>query len=217
MQAKLIITFEPMGDPALITVGGGIVEALTDNSHFPEPWAGPVSGVAPLALAVEAFRSAYYAALSRDVFKIAERNQRRAELQRMLRQVAIYLELTADGDVAKLSTTGFELRRDAGRGRAGGAGMAMPPAPRDLRLTMAGSRGVVELNAVNLPGVIGYEIQISTGDPSAEASWIYCKLAPTLRRVLLDGLPSGPVWVRVRAVGRGGNGAWTVPVSVLVG
>jgi hypothetical protein len=170
-----------------------------------------------LRAGVETFRSAYYAALSRDVFKIAERNQRRAELQRMLRQVAAYLELTADGDVAKLATTGFELRRDGGRGRAGGTSAAVLPAPRELRLSMVGPRGVVELNAVNLSGVLGYEIQINTGDPTAEAGWTYCKLAPTLSRVLLEGMPSGPVWVRVRAISRGGNGAWTVPVSVLVG
>jgi hypothetical protein len=216
MQAKLIITFEPMSDSGLLTLSGGVVEALTDNPHFPEPWAPPTPGLATVRGGVEALRSAYYAALSRDTFKIAERNQRRVELERMLRQVVAYLELTANGDVAKLATTGFELRRDAGRGRASSASAAVPPAPSDLRLSMTGARGVVELNAINLPGVIGYEIQISTGDPTAEASWIFCKLAPTLRRVLIDGLPSGPFWVRVRAISRNGNGAWTTPVSVLV-
>jgi hypothetical protein len=35
MQAKLIITFEPLSDPAVLTLSGGIVEALTGNPHFP--------------------------------------------------------------------------------------------------------------------------------------------------------------------------------------
>ncbi|MEY8879238.1 MAG: hypothetical protein AB9M60_22190, partial [Leptothrix sp. (in: b-proteobacteria)] len=123
------------------------------------------------------------------------RNQRRAELQRMLRQVAIYLELTADGDVAKLSTTGFELRRDAGRGRAGGAARSAPDHGRPARRGRAERRQPAGRDRLR--------------DPDQHRR--------PVRRVLIDSLPSGPVWVRVRAVSRSGNGAWTTPVSVLVG
>lgn len=65
--------------------------------------------------------------------------------------------------------------------------------------------------------VLSYEVQITQGDPATEAAWQHLTMLPNLRRALLEGLPGGPLWIRVRAFTKDGYGAWTTPLSVLMG
>lgn len=221
VQAKVIISFEQYSEPGFQAVVGCIMAGLTDNPHFPLPWPAPVPSLEQLKAAFAAYQEAYYASQTRDQLKIAQRNELRRVVTRMLRQIGVYLELVADGDQAKLATTGFELRRDAVRGSAAAAGAnpitGLLDAPREFRISLGGRGGTLELNAISQAWALSYEVQTTQGDPAVESNWTHFKIVPTLRRALLDGLPNGPIWVRVRAFSRGGYGAWTTPLSVLMG
>jgi hypothetical protein len=220
MQAKVIISFEQFSEPAFQAVVGRIMAGLTDNPHFPLPWAPPVPSLEQLKAAFAAYQEAYYASQTRDQIKIAQRNELRRVVTRMLRQIGTYLELAADGDQAKLVTTGFELRRDAVRsyGAAAGTNLAAGAleAPREFRIALGGRIGTLELNALGQAKVLSYEVQITQGDPATEAAWQHLTMLPNLRRALLEGLPGGPLWIRVRAFTKDGYGAWTTPLSVLM-
>jgi hypothetical protein len=220
MQAKVIISFEQFSEPNFQAVVGCIMAGLTDNPHFPLPWPALVPSLEQLRAAFVAYQEAYYASQTRDQLKIAQRNELRRVVTRMLRQIGVYLELVADGDQAKLATTGFELRRDAARSY--GAVVGTNPvtgtldAPREFRMALGDHSGTLELNAISQAQALSYEVQITQGNPAVEADWKHLTMVPNLRRSLLEGLPSGALWLRVRAFSRNGYGAWTTPLSLLM-
>ena len=64
-------------------------------------------------------------------------------------------------------------------------------------------------------GAKSYEIQVSP-DPYTGTSWVN-KAPSTKSKSSLTGLTSGTrVWVRVRATGTGGQGAWSDPATKIV-
>ena len=69
------------------------------------------------------------------------------------------------------------------------------------------------LHVARLAGARTYEIQLAQGDPSLEANW---KSATASHMLVEDLTPAHTYWFRVRAIGSGGAGRWTDPVSVIV-
>ena len=103
MQAKLIVTFDRLSTSDFLTIAGSIVNGMTNNSHFPEPWAGQGLTLVQLTAAYTAFEVAYHASLTRDTVKIAQRNVARQTLTEILKRLALSLELMAQGDVTALT------------------------------------------------------------------------------------------------------------------
>ena len=106
MQAKLIITFDPLSITDFMVKAGAIITAMTGNAHYPESWAAQVPTLEQLNTALDAYRDAYHASLTRDTLKIAQRDSARQTLTDLLKRLAPYLELIAQGDTAMLATTG---------------------------------------------------------------------------------------------------------------
>ena len=212
-QAKILRDFDSLSDPNLIVLGEGVVSGLTDNPHFPEPYAAPTPSLAETASAVGTFRGTYQDALCHDIYKIAVRNQARQVLVDVLKRLAHYLEMVCNGDAVVLASSGFHLRQDPVRS---GMSSARLPAPTGLRLATGANRGEVDLRGARLLGAQFHDVQICTGDPTVEANWAHKDTFTSLQHVTLTDLPAGPVWVRVRGGNSGGYGDWSDPVCVLV-
>ena len=71
MQAKLIIAFDPLSITDFLAKTGAIIVAMTGNAHYPEPWAAQVPTLEQLNTALDAYRDAYHASLTRDTLKIS--------------------------------------------------------------------------------------------------------------------------------------------------
>ena len=63
------------------------------------------------------------------------------------------------------------------------------------------------------PGAELYEVQTNP-NPAAAAQWVAAGKAEGTRTVLLATAPAQRPWVRVRAVGAAGPGAWSDPIQV---
>jgi len=133
----------------------------------------------------------------------------RGPLEQMMQNLADNLEQAAPGDVGKLSTTGFDMRKTP---TAGGA----PDTPGNLRLKNLEESGDVQFLFNASARAKTYQFQ-TTGDPN-NGPWKDYDPASSTRNVIAHGLPRAKdVWGRVRAIGPNNTkSAWSDPATVLV-
>ena len=212
MQPKLIIKFEILPLPEFLAKAELINNSLASNSNFMGPWPAPLSGPASLTTLFTAFQTAFNNASTGDAVKVALRDAARLALTTYLKKLAPYLELTANGDVSKLLTSGYSLRKDT----AHTGGGAVPPVPSDFKV-VRGVSGQLIAKARKIRGVNAYEPQINSGDPNVEADWHPLPVATSCAKIKIDGLtPLTKVWVRVRGVNSQGPGPGTDPAGETV-
>lgn len=212
MQPKLIIKFEDLSLPDFQSKTEIISNALASNVSFPAPWPGTLSGPAALTALYHTFEMAFNAASTGDQIKIAQRNAARLALTVYLKMLAPHLELTAAGDIAKLLSTGYSLRKKTAR--IGGG--APPPVPADFKVVRGGS-GQLIAKARKIRNVGTYEAQINSGDPNVEGDWRPLPVLTSCAKIKIDGLtPLTRVWVRLRGINSHGPGGWTDPAGETV-
>ena len=201
MQAKLTITFDHLNESDFLAKSGTIVSAVTTNINFPEPWLPQIASLTVFTTAYKDYETAYHGALSKDVAKVALRQARRLSLTNMLKQLAGYFELVAQGSIAKLQTTGFDLRRETHTG-----GVEPLPAPADFQV----------ISVAHLDGAGSYEVQLAELDPLIEANWKHILSSTSARHIQLSNLvQKNSYWVRVRGIGSNGAGVWTDPLHIV--
>jgi len=213
MQAKLIVTFDRLSISDFLTMSGSIVNGMTNNSHFKEPWAGQGLTLEQLTAAYTAFEEAYHASLTRDTVKIAQRNATRQTLTEILKRLALSLELMAQGDVTALTTTGFELRHDIVRTNSN----ELLPAPTDFRVTHGQLSGSLDVHVARLSGAGSYEVHIAQDNPNLESNWRHAISSVNSLHIIVTGLTPGKnYWVRIRGIDSNGGGVWSDPISIIV-
>lgn len=105
------------------------------------------------------------------------------------------------------------MRWDIVRGIHGGT----LAAPENFWAELGPKSGTVLLHVAHLAGAKLYEAQCAQGDPSLEENWKPATTSTASSHILLEGLtPAHTYWFRVRAMGSGGSGLWTDPVSLIV-
>ena len=212
MQPKLIITFEALPLPDFLSKTELISNSMATNSNYPGPWPSPLSSPVTLTGLFTAFQTSFNNASTKDTVKVAQRDAARLALTVYLKKLAPYLELVANGDVSKLLTSGFSLRK--GNEHTGGGDP--PPVPTNFRLARGGS-GQLIAKARKIRGVDTYEVQTNSGDPNVQSDWHSLPVVTSCAKVKIDGLtPLTKVWVRVRGVNSHGSGPWTDPAGETV-
>jgi hypothetical protein len=215
---KLVVAFARLSEADFQLRVSTIFAALTDHPKIPDPWPAPVPSLAQMQQEDADYREAHLAVQRRDLGQLHRRDDMRARLTTSLQRVAAYIELLANGDLELLQSSGFALRRDPGRPLGtGGAGGSYLPAPQDFRVGLGPRAGSLQVDATPQRGAIAYEIHVTRGDPTVDEGWTLALIVHSVRHVVVDKLPAGPTWVRLRAVRPGGtSGPWTSPISVVV-
>jgi hypothetical protein len=134
----------------------------------------------------------------------------RGPLEQMMQNLASNLEQTANGNMAALATTGFELRKAGAR--TGDA----PDAPQNLRLRNLETSGDVQFLFDAVGRAKAYQFQTSY-DP-VNGPWQDYDPVSSSRKVIAHGLQRAKdVWGRVRAIGPNNTkSAWSDPATTLV-
>jgi hypothetical protein len=214
MQPKLIVAFGGLSEPDFHAKAKYIAASLADNQNFKPPWLGCLFSLELVNAALASYETAYYASLTHDTLKIAERKKAREVLTDMLRHVAIYLELVAHGNVDMLATTGYDLRRDTTT-RLTVPGEPLP-APVDFRVSHGTRSGTINLHAARLDGASSYHIEMAQGDPMQENNWHLVLTSSTCSRLTLEGFTPGQTyWLRLRGINSAGYGLWTHALSLM--
>jgi hypothetical protein len=125
------------------------------------------------------------------------------------------VEFTANGDLKKLASSGFDLRQPHVRSSA----TAEPPAaPTGLRVSHGAQSGTLDISVDRQPNASAYEVQFNETDASATSpSWLHGTVSGSCRHIPLEGLRRGQIlWLRVRVIVGTVKGLWSAPVEVVV-
>lgn len=226
--STLVSTFRPLNEMEFQARMGIILTASANHPLLPVPRPEVLPSHEALLADQAAYQEAALAVQQRDLRQKRKRDEVRERLSKNLHRLAVYMELAADGDVALLQSTGFELRREQPRGTNGATpGMSNAAAaalavsrlgpPEGFRVGLGPRPGTLLVDAARQRSAVAYELQATHGDPTHEDSWEQVAIVTTARDVLVEHQPPGPTWVRLRAVRAGGlTGPWTAPISVVV-
>ena len=200
---KLNAGFTRVRDEDLDNKAQSIIAALTGNANF----ATTTPPLATITTSLTAFQDAL--AMPAGAARTAQVAATRATLTTQLEQLARNLEMTPSVTDAMLATTGFDMRQPISRTGA------PVDAPLNVRLKTTGTTGEVQVLCDSVNRAKSYQVQF-TLDANA-GPWSDGGTFGSTRGMVIQGLTRGKdYWVRVRAIGPDGPGAWGDPATILV-
>lgn len=207
LTPKLISTY-PTAIHEFIGLARRVKNSLTGNPNFPEPWVG--CSLEELSTSLDILQQATDDAQNHDSLKVKHRDKAKADTSGIMRKIAKNVELMADGNLAMLQTSGFEVQKER---RLGPVGHLPPP---DAYLKHGERRGMFYLKGKAVPGAGSYQVQITDKDPSIEENWGTYGTVMHCSSVEINGRTSGQnYWVRIRSIGAAGAGEWSTPITIM--
>lgn len=201
MVVKPYISFlNEDNDGQLITRTGGIVTAMTGNASYPTP----APTLASVSTALTAFSTAVSDAVDGGVTLTAIKKEKRAALVALLRQLASYVQVTCNGDLAVLLSSGFPIQKPQRQP------VGVLPAPSNLTVTFGPRSGELRATASPVAGAAIYNWQLST---AAAPTVVIQSAQTTAANNTFTGLTPGVVYqALVNVVGSAGPSDWAGPV-----
>lgn len=204
-MAKLKLNLRSLSVPEKVARAREIIANMTGNANFPSPH--PTLATAKTVTDdLEAAQQEQQIAKHAAEAKTAERNEKEDFFDRTFNQLAAHVESVAGDDEQKIRSAGMDTRDQAAP--SGGT----LDAPGSVNVTGGDADGEIDLSWEPVDGAKTYLIEQSP-DPVTATSWKQASAA-TKSKATIEGLTSGTrYWFRVAAVGTGGQGAWSNPVS----
>ena len=196
-QLRVSLSFARLPDKELDNFALAVKTAMTGNTAFPTP---PVT-LANLETARAGFEGKIAAAASGGPPDTAAKNDSRAALLGMLRQIAAYVQINCGNDMAKLLSSGFE---------AMSTNRAQSPLEQPNSLVLDnGTSGQLVASVKPVKNTSLYEGRIKgpTGD------WLTSVFTGDSQHIEFNGLTPGQSYiVQVRALGGStGQSDWSDP------
>ncbi len=195
MKAKIKLSLYALTAVRLLALLRNVVAKLTGNALFPTP---PVT-MAELTAKGDELEAAIALATEGSKASKAARNARMAEAKVMLTSVADYVRMVAQGDEAKLLTTGFEMAKRP-------EPVGVPGTTRNLTVRGSNSARTLELRWRRVHGAHGYRVWKTESDPNVEANWQPIGYTTRASHVVADLESLKAYWFCVSAIGVAGEG-----------
>lgn len=199
--------FRQVNDDELLVRGSTVLQALTDNAFFPTP--NP--SLADLESKLQEFQEKLSVARRRGSPQdTAAKNDCRVELENVLKQLAFYVSMEADGSLQKLLSSGFDVSRYP---RAGN----VPNTITGVFLRDGKQSGQMRLDFNRDPQALLYEYCIANErDESGELIWgDAISTSSSRQHIIAPVTPFKRHYVRVRAINGYGKSEWSEPVSFI--
>lgn len=204
-MGKLKMGLSNLSPEKLAQKAMNIETKMGGNPHFPEP----VPDLASLAAARVELSEWTEKAQFGDRLAISTRRTKQKALADLIRSLAHYVSLTANGDEDIILSSGFEIRRKS---------EPIPPVgvPQALTAKRSTKSGVIEL-AWNAPvGSVSYVVEMTTQDPAATGSeFTYLGTAHRSKFTVTNLAPGTYYWFRVKAIGRGSESGFSDPAMIM--
>jgi hypothetical protein len=202
-KAKVKLNLRQLSVEEKIVFSKQVITSMTANANF----ATPIPALAAVTTAITAADAAnadLKVARKATVTKASILDDKLADLDSIINQLAAYVENTAKGDDTKIKSAGMGVKSH-------GTPAGLPSAPENL-LSAAAIQNEVELNWDKVFGARSYVVQI-TQDVSGSSSWTIAVVV-TKAKASIKNLDSGKkYWFKVAAVGAAGQGPWSDPAT----
>ena len=185
----------------LITYARAVVTAMTANPHFP----APVPALTAVTAATDDLQLAETAALTRAKGTIAIRNEKRAALVTLLRQLKGYVQTVVDANIETgtsiIESAAFAVKKTAvHKQRVFAAAPGLVSGSAKLVAPSAGARAF-------------YEWQYSV---DGGKTWVGAPGTMQAKTTVAGLTPGASVQFRYRPATKSGEGDWSQPVSLIV-
>jgi hypothetical protein len=202
MKKKLSLNFKETKDADLNTLAYAVATRMTNNEHFPDP------GLLIIELFEirNQFHDALIQAKSRDLEKVAYKNNVRALLIQKLKQVGEFvLTHTTDSHAQlQLASTGFDLVSSEEE--------IILKSPKDFKIMPGPNPGEMILKVRRVRGARSYLYQWTPAPLTSESVWQ--SMADTRCKKVIKGLPLGVNYCfRMAAIGSRNQIVYTQPLS----
>ncbi len=199
MAAKVSLGFAKLADTELDNFAQAVIDAMTGNATYPSP---PVT-MANLKTAKDDFTAKMAAAQTGGIADTAAKNNSRQTLIGHLRQVATYVQIACNNDMALLLSSGFQAQS---------TNRASTPLeqPQSLSIKNGGSGQLVAtIDPVRNANMYEGRIKPSDGD------WMPSVFTGDSQHIYFRGLTPGKTYtIEVRALGGStGQSDWSDPSS----
>ncbi len=206
-MAQIKINFKGLSDLGIIQQCTNIKTAMTGNANFTTP-TPTLTAFGTLITTAQAKLTASDTAQQTSKLATADKDATIAALLASVKQLSDYVSMVSAGDGVKIQSAGFSIK-------AAAAATQVPDMVHNLAITAGDNSGELDLQWDPTNGAKTYDVQTSP-DPITPTSWVSQPSVSKSKAVIL-GLPSGAkMWLRVRAVGAGGIGAWSDVATKIV-
>ena len=198
---KALLNFGKMLPEQLLAEGYGIVKALTGNSNFTTL---PID-LAILKSALDAYSGLIADAKDGSRKAIEARNKQGKDVIRMLRALALYVELNCKDDLNIFLTSGFTPRSNTRT-------PAQPLAQPTITSLDQGVTGQLLASITSVKKAKTYELHIGAIGPGgvAPATWSTQTVSNAKTAAPINGLTPGTTYaIQVRAYGVAGYTPWS--------
>jgi hypothetical protein len=199
---QFIVTLNlPKPAAALVKYAVGIVGRMTGNASFPTP----VPTLAAVTAAINALEAAETATLARTKGAATLRDEKRAELVTLLKQLRGYIQTIADASADNaasiIESAGVTVKKTPVR------------KPRVFEARPGPVSGSAELVAASAARRAAYEWGYST---DGGKTWVLAPATLQAKTVVTGLTPGATVQFRYRGVTKTGEGDWSQDVSFIV-
>jgi len=207
VMAKVKLNLFSLTDAQLILKAKDVKTKLTGNANFTTTVPSLADFGALITTADTALAASDAANATAKQATLLKNNAMDA-LRKSFGLLGTNIESQSGGAADKILSAGLDTR--APKTPAG-----VPAQVMNLAVTAGDHDGELNAQWDPIPGAKTYEVQTSP-DPFTATSWSKTK-SVTPSAVALPGLTSGArIWVRVRAIGAGGEGNWSSEISKIV-
>jgi hypothetical protein len=191
-------------DAKLTTSTGNILTSMTGNASYPTP----APTLAEIMAANAAFITAIGDAINGGTALTAIKNEKRAALVALVRQLASYVQVTCNEDMAVLLSSGFPVQKSSRTP----IGVLQPPSK--LSVTLGARTGELSVVASSVTGAAIYNWRITA---ATNPEQVVQTDQTTASRTVFDNLTPGVLYnIECNVVGSAGPSNWTSPVSQMV-
>jgi len=206
---KANIDFSKTAAGDLAPIAQNVHDEMTAHAGV---FASPPLAMATFQHSIDEYRDKLAARANAGRAEVVACRVARAALEAQLEALGHYVNLTAQGDLTIVQSSGFPYY-----GTSRPVSASPPAAPENVRLEHGTLSGQIiarykpkRIHSMN-------EAQLSTGDPNLEADWQHAGLFSGGKAIFYDLQPGTVIWFRVRTAGiRGLMGAWSDPAKIMV-
>jgi hypothetical protein len=187
-KPRVLINFSDYRDDALENKAESILQMMTGNVNFSDP----IPPLTVVQAALTAYSEALVNAASKDIAKVAAKNAYRKNLELQLNQLGMFVNYAANGDAAKLATSGFTMAKTPASNQL--------ESPGNVTLSNGVNTGELQSKVPVPKGAKSYLHQI-TADPLTENSTWESMASSRCTNTFTNLQPGKKYWVRVAAIG----------------